>query len=336
MKNRLFLFFYIFLIINIFAENKALKDECIYEIKYADGKKIYNLKDARIICAPQTLINIKGYDIRIKKGSRIWVTVSKKKNLKIINNKNIIEISGATVDLDIFGNSMAVFNGIIYFAGKRVLSGHAINLKTKDISVIKEIDEWQRENIKMEASSVLIEIQAEKELKENYNKKFMEIIKNNYWLTNEVEPEFLIKITISESDGKINGTVTHIPAQQIIGIIDETLDKNDITNINVTVIASRILDVINLYRDNELHNGRMVIIEASDFINKDIDEFRKILSDIPGNKILEEKSYYNIKNVFKMNFLGNGHDIAEIIKNRNKKVNIYYISKNNLKIKIQN
>lgn len=335
MKNKTFFFtsILLFIIINVFAKNKD-----IYNINYSDGKKVYCLTGARIICSPGSLISIKGNNINLTKG-RIWVTTGKKTFIKIIQNNNSIEINGATVDLNSADNLLSVFNGDVYVFGKRIGRGQVIDLKNKKIDFIKNPDEWQKQNIEMETISVLTEIQGKKEIKEMFEKTLTGIIKNNYRIVSDNEPEFLVRISISETGNKANGTIVHVSSGQITGIIDEKTEEKNPAEINAINTGSRIFDIINFYTENELYNGRIIIIETTDLKSADFDAFRKMLLKISGSKILEEKNYYNIKNIFKMSYAGNGYDLAEIIKNHkisNKKINIYYISKYNLKIKIQN
>lgn len=340
MKNKkiFLILFFLFIIIIIFTAEKPNKE--IYNIKYSGGKNIYYLPGIKIICSYDSNINIKNNIIKSAKG-RIWITATKRSLLKIILDKKNIEINGATVDINTTNNYLTVFNGTIYISGQRVNKGQTINLTNMITSVIKDMDEWQAENIKSETTFISVEIQGGKEKKEIFNKKLKEILKNNYWTSKESEPEFLLKINISEPDGGIKGTITHILSNKIIVVIDEKIAENYDNDIPLEIsainIANKIISLINSFIEDELYSGRVIIIETSDFKDDDLKEFRKILSIIPEIKILEENNYYDIKNVFKVNYIGTGYDIIEFIKNSNindKKLNIWYISKNNLKIKI--
>jgi hypothetical protein len=337
MKNKIFLIIliFIFIIADIHPDNNKVKNPDIYKIDYFNGKKVYYLNGAKIICSADSEVNIKDNNIKLLRG-RIWVTSAKSKLLKIIFNKNIFEITGASVDINTFTKLVSVFNGIIYISGKRVSKGQTINLNKMQIINIKDKDNWQNENIKAEITSVFLEINGKKEIKDTFSNYIIKKVKDNYFTSSDNEQEFLVKINIPESEGVIKGTITHILSQQIIGIIDEKIDNKSSYEIAALDTGTRICEIINSFIENELYKGRIIIIETTDFKTEDINDFKKLLSVITTGKILEEKEYYKIKNVLKYSYIGDGYDIAEIIKKSDKKFNIYHISKNNLKIKVQN
>ena len=116
----------------------------------------------------------------------------------------------------------------------------------------------------------------------------------------------------------------------------ENDEKNKLPEIKAMQIGNDITFRINSFIEDEFKQGRMIIVEMTDSRSEDMDEFTKILSGISGVKILEEKKYYDVKRVFIIQYIGNGFDLAEIIKNynvKNKKFDIWHASGSNLKIK---
>jgi len=323
--------FFVLVFINIYAEKK---EPTPVNIKYSDGRNIYYLSGAKIVSPAGSVISIKNNILNITKG-RIWVSVTKRSLLKISIGKKSFEINGATVDINTGNNSLTVFDGIVYVSGKRVNKGQIINLKNKNILVLKDLDVWQEKNIGEEVISVAVETQGKKEIAEKSNKKLKEIFESNYLTSAKENPEFLVKINISENDKTVKGTILHIPSEKIIGIIDENIEAIETEYMAINT-GNNILRIINSFIEEELHTGRVLVMETTEFNADEIKILTGILNNIPGLKILEKKSYYEIKNVFKINYIGTGYDIAEVLKNKdinNKKINAWFVSKNNIKIK---
>lgn len=336
-KKIFLILIFLFIITDVFAEEKTIKNKEIHNIKYSDGKNIYYLPGARISCFADSVTSIKNNIVKLTKG-RIWVTATKRSLLKIVWNKKNIEINGATIDINTTNNLLTVFNGVVYISGKRVNKRETINLTNKNISVIKDLDEWQKKNMNEEIVSVMVEMQGKKEIVEKFNNKLKEIFENNYWTSAKDNPEFLVKINVSENDKTVKGTISHILSEKIIGIIDDKTEEKPIEYFAINT-GNNILQVINSFIEDEFYLGKTLVIETTGFDEGTLKAIREVLLKISGVKIIEEKSYYEIKKVFKINYTGNGYDVAEIIKNsniNNKKLNIWHISKNNLKIKIQN
>lgn len=336
-KKIFLILFFLFIIIDIWPEEKTTKSKKIYNIKYLDGRNIYYLPGAKIICFTDTVISIKNNIIKLTKG-RIWVTTTKRSLLKIVWNKKNIEINGATIDINTKNNLLTVFKGVVYVAGQRVDKQKTINLTNNNISVVKDLDKWQKKNIEEEVVSIGLEIHGKKEIVEKFNNKLKETFANNYWILVKDNPEFFVKINISENKKIVNGTIFHILSERIIGIIDNKTEKMPIEYFAIDT-GNKILQVINSFIEDEFYLGKILVIEMMGFDEDTLKAIKEFLLKIAGVKIIEERNYYEIKKVLKINYIGNGYDIAEIIKNSkigNKKLNIWHISKNNLKIKVQN
>ncbi len=333
-KKIIFYLFFIVIYFNIYAANK---ETFPVNIKYSDGRNIYYLPGVKIISSSGSLISIKNNFLNITKG-RIWVSATKRALLKVSIGKKSFEINGATVDINTNKKTLVVFNGIIYLSGKRINKRESINLKNNEISILKDTDDWQKKNMTEETNSVVVEMQEENEITEKFNNKLKEMFENNYWTSAKENPEFFIKTNISEKDKTVKGIITHILSEKIIGIIDEKIEEINPEYIAINT-GNNILRIINSFIEDEFYKGRVLVVETTEFTTDDLKIFRDILHNIPGIKIIEEKSYYEIKNIFKVNYIGTGYDIAEILKNNsinNKKLNIWQISKDNLKIKLQN
>jgi hypothetical protein len=333
--------FFLFTIGNVFAKEETSGNKKIYDVKRSDGTMVYYMTGDRAACFADSVVEINDNVIKLIRG-RVWVTAARLFPVKVICGKDMIEINGATADVNAAENLLTVFNGTVFVSGKRVNKGGTINLKNHNVSSssVKEPDDWQNENVKAETTTVAIEIRAVDKIKEVFDKKIREIIKNNYFTSGENEPEFLVKIEVSGHDMAVKGTITHVVSGKIIGIIDENKmendEKNKLAEIKAIQIGNEVISRINSFMEDELRTGRMIVMEITDLSAEELDEFTKILSDIPGVKILKVKKYYDVKRVFEINYAGSGYDAAEIIKNysvKNKKFDVWYVSGNNLKIK---
>jgi len=331
--------FFLFTLGNVFAKEATSGNKKTYDVKRSDGTIVYYMTGDRVACTADSVFEINDNVIKLIKG-RVWVTAVRLSPVKVICGKDRIEINGATVDVNVAENLLTVFNGSVFVSGKRVNKGETINLKNRNVSFVKEPDDWQNENVKAETATVTVETRAEDKIKELFDKKIKEILKNNYFTSGENEPEFLVKIDVSGQDIAVKGTITHVVSGKIIGIIDENKtgndEKNTLPEIKAMQIGNDITFRINSFIEDEFKQGRMIIVEMTDARSEDMDEFTKILSGISGVKILEEKKYYDVKRVFIIQYIGNGFDLAEIIKNynvKNKKFDIWHASGSNLKIK---
>lgn len=331
--NLLLILFFLF--INI----QASEIICFNKIKYSDGRIVYYFQGAKVVCSPDANVKINKNIIQLTKG-KLWVTTVSSILLKIIYKKTQIEVNRATIDINSEKDTLFVFNGFVYVNGNRVNRGQNISIKNFKINKTENPDEWQKENIKSEITSVSVETQAKDEIKDMFNKKIYEILADNYLTSGKDETEFLVKLTISEKDGSVRGTITNIINEKIIGIIDEKLtdssDKSFPVEYAAVKIGNNLIFIINSFIENELYKGRTIVIESSQLNEVDLNVLKNILLNISGLKITEERSYYNIKHIIKVNYMGNGYDIAEIIKIKNNKFNIWHISRSDIKIKVQN
>jgi hypothetical protein len=336
MKIKINFFLILFL---LFINIQASENICLNKIKYSDGRSIYYFQGAKVICSPDADVKIYKNIIKLTKG-KLWVTAAGSTLLKIIYKKIQIEVNRATVDINSEKNTLFIFNGFVYMNGNRVNKGQNINLKNFKINKTENPDTWQEENIKAEITSVSLETQAKDEIKDKFNKKIYEILTDNYLTSGKDENEFLIKLTISEKDNTVKGTINNIINEKIIGIIDEKLNDGNYQSFPVEYAAvktgNNLISIINSFMEGELYKGRTIAIETSQLNDTDLNVLKNILLNISGLKIIEEKSYYKIKHIIRVNYIGNGYDIAEIIKDKSNKFKIWYISKSNIKIKVQN
>lgn len=150
--------------------------------------------------------------------------------------------------------------------------------------------------------------------------------------------KFDLKMEKKDSRYLFNGMIKNPLTDETVAIIheDEPADETGILS-GFSKAGMKAGRAIQFYGSRVLTEGTKVFIEVDGYNTENANEIKEILEKTPGINGLKYTDFDGKKAVFEMQFMGNGYDLAEIIRGikiKNKSINIWKISKFVVKLTI--
>ncbi len=253
------------------------------------------------------------------------------------------------------GNKIEIFQGNMFGGGKK----QKINQKQPPAG-------WDSSNINSDKLNVLIDLKTPDEYKDLAQSVFKNMYSMDYSVGKAVFSTKdaasmgdydvivsadlqILKETNPDKEGKIqlSGTVVESASGKNIGVMDfsenilnSVENKFLIKSIQAVLMkaAESSIQNISFFRDNITGSGRAVIVELADTGKEETELIKAYINNLPGLNELAEKEFYGQKTIFQLNYAGTGDNIAEFLegkKVRNKVINVWKYSKNNVKLNIK-